>query len=226
MGNFRQNYLAPGQTTNAASPSHSACRHADFVECSDAGVCDRSSGTCDCFEGYEGAACQRATCLNDCSGHGQCQSNIEFSIDGSYKRATTGSSAAEGYWTNQEDASQVDPRKNYIGAWDSGIHFGCKCDVGFRGDDCSLIECPSTTDPLGWYGNDDGEDCSGVASTTTARASARASPATPASTAAPSRPSHEPLLLLAAAAFQHACSRCPRDRRAACLSLTRNISSK
>ena len=25
---------------------------------------------------------------------------------------------------------------------------GCKCDKGYRGPDCSLIECPSGTDPL------------------------------------------------------------------------------
>lgn len=165
--NFKQDYTAPGETarTDTTAPSHSACRHADFVECSDAGVCDRSSGACQCFEGYEGSACQRTSCLNECSGHGQCQSNIEFSRDGSLKRSTvagsTGSDAAEGFWDNIENTKQVDPRKHYIGAWDSGIHFGCKCDIGYRGDDCSLVECPSTADPLGWYGNSDGEDCSG-----------------------------------------------------------------
>merc|ERR1711918_24121 len=50
---------------------------------------------------------------------------------------------------------------HYIGAWDSGIQYGCKCDVGFRGESCAMKECPSTADPQGYYGNDDGEDCSG-----------------------------------------------------------------
>lgn len=161
--NWSQNYVdtVGGSFTANAAPSHSACKHADFTECSDMGTCDRSSGSCDCFEGYEGSACQRTTCLNDCSGHGKCQSNIEFSRDGSYKRAWTGGTAATSWLASEEDTSQVDPRKDYVGAWDSGIHFGCKCDLGFRGDDCSLVECPSGLDPLGWRGNNDGEDCSG-----------------------------------------------------------------
>jgi len=37
---------------------------------------------------------------------------------------------------------------SYDKAWDSGLHFGCKCDIGYRGPDCSLVECPSTDDPL------------------------------------------------------------------------------
>jgi len=30
------------------------------VECSNAGTCDRKSGTCSCFPGFTGAACQRS----------------------------------------------------------------------------------------------------------------------------------------------------------------------
>ena len=49
--------------------------HVDDVECSDAGICDRDTGACTCFDGYDGSACQRSACPNDCSGHGQCRSN-------------------------------------------------------------------------------------------------------------------------------------------------------
>jgi hypothetical protein len=119
--------------------------HKDNMECSDAGICDRSTGSCQCFDGYEGSACQRTSCPNDCSGHGSCFPNTVFAADAGVR---------------------------YSGAWDSGLHFGCKCDMGFRGSDCSLIECPSHADPM--YdmtgseashsvlsGNTVGRDCSG-----------------------------------------------------------------
>lgn len=41
-------------------------------ECSDKGVCNRVTGKCTCAAGYEGAACQRLKCPNNCSGHGRC----------------------------------------------------------------------------------------------------------------------------------------------------------
>lgn len=47
-----------------------------YMECSNKGMCDRSSGVCKCFEGYEGKACTRAKCPGEdaaCSGHGVCQ---------------------------------------------------------------------------------------------------------------------------------------------------------
>lgn len=43
-------------------------------ECSSRGTCDRALGLCTCFVGFEGAACQRTSCPNDCSGHGVCVS--------------------------------------------------------------------------------------------------------------------------------------------------------
>merc|ERR1711991_1217852 len=42
-------------------------------ECSGQGICARDTGSCECFPGYEGKACQRQTCPNSCSGHGRCQ---------------------------------------------------------------------------------------------------------------------------------------------------------
>jgi hypothetical protein len=106
--------------------------HKDNVECSDAGLCDRGTGACQCFDGYEGSACQRTSCPNECSGHGSCFPNTQFAADAGVR---------------------------YSGAWDSGLHFGCKCDLGYRGSDCSLIECPSDTDPM--YNVNGVEDVSG-----------------------------------------------------------------
>jgi hypothetical protein len=39
--------------------------------------------------------------------------------------------------------------------------YGCKCDKGYRGPDCSQVECPSGADVMGADGGSEGMDCSG-----------------------------------------------------------------
>lgn len=105
-----------------------------YQECAARGICDRKTGQCDCFVGYTGEACARTVCPNDCNGHGICQDLRRFA----------------------DDASAT-----YNEAWDANAHMGCLCDGGYRGPDCSLIECPSGADPLGADGGAEGRDCSG-----------------------------------------------------------------
>jgi len=111
------------------------------AECSGRGVCDSVSGKCQCFVGYTGIACERTVCHNECSGHGSCQSQARFVTDSGIK---IGNNVA-----------------TYAGGYDRAKEFGCKCDVGYRGPDCSLVECPSYKDPLGGPGGAEGRDCSG-----------------------------------------------------------------
>jgi hypothetical protein len=33
-----------------------------YAECSNKGLCDRNTGQCECLPGYDGHACQRASC--------------------------------------------------------------------------------------------------------------------------------------------------------------------
>lgn len=140
-----------------------AAFHETAVECSDAGVCDRATGVCSCYEGHEGSACQRTTCPNDCSGHGVCQDNTDFAED--YARAMSVQINTKRYTPRCAVGESVDatncPRQlehlddyyttfmaTYDEAWDTSLQTGCLCDSGYYGADCSLRECPSNSDPL------------------------------------------------------------------------------
>jgi len=104
------------------------------VECSNKGTCNSKTGTCACFKNYEGIACERTVCPNDCSKAGVC-------------------------FTEEKLATEA--ARTYATPWDSKKHVGCVCDLGRRGPDCSLVECPSGADVLKGKGNESGRDCSG-----------------------------------------------------------------
>jgi hypothetical protein len=105
-----------------------------WAECSNKGLCDRGSGECQCFTGYEGAACQRTVCPDNCNDQGTC-------------------------WPEKHLASKAG--RVYEAPWDAMKHVGCLCDAGYRGPACDQQECPSGADPLSGYGNEAGRDCSG-----------------------------------------------------------------
>ncbi len=95
-----------------------------YMECSNKGKCDRSSGECQCYDGYDGVACQRASCPgypNSCSGHGVCKT------------------------IRQLAAADND---NVYQLWDKDMTMGCECDAGYSGPDCSLRTCKYGVDPL------------------------------------------------------------------------------
>ena len=92
-----------------------------YMECSNKGMCNRQDGVCECFEGYEGSACQRASCPNDCSNHGVCKSIFQI--------------------------AEADNSNTYE-LWDKYSTMGCYCDPGYFGPDCSLRECKHGVDPL------------------------------------------------------------------------------
>ena len=87
------------------------------MECSGRGSCDYELGMCKCDPGFGGTACDRMECMNKCSGHGECMSlrNAAKSNDGYlYNRTTT------------------------YTLWDADVMYGCKCDYGYDGADCSM----------------------------------------------------------------------------------------
>jgi len=128
----------------------------DIIECAGQGICDRATGECKCFPGYEGEACTRTACPNQCSGHGTCLSAARLAAD---TVGVTGTDAGDATLTtaNALHASQTPYLTTgtvyaYNTVWDSNKHYGCKCDLGYRGPDCSLQECPSDYDPLNGCG--------------------------------------------------------------------------
>lgn len=96
-----------------------------YRECSNKGMCDRSSGNCACFDSYSGSACQRASCPvtngASCSGHGTCETIKTIAS-----------------WDNN----------NIYKLWDEHSTMGCVCDAGYDGPDCSQRVCKSGPDPL------------------------------------------------------------------------------
>merc|ERR1712183_793608 len=134
---FRNGEALPGANQDLV------CKHQREQECSDQGLCDRATGLCSCFPGYTGSSCQRTACPDDCSGHGTCRSNRDFAYDFAVAKTNQ---------LMQTDLSTEAYRENYIAtydaAWDSNHLYGCRCDRGYRGANCALIECPSNDDPL------------------------------------------------------------------------------
>lgn len=95
-----------------------------YMECSNKGTCDRDTGLCECFDGYDGAACQRASCPgfpNSCSGHGVCKSAKQLA--------------------NADNG-------NVYKLWNKDATMGCECDAGYFGSDCSERKCKVGVDPL------------------------------------------------------------------------------
>ena len=99
------------------------------MECSNKGICDRSTGTCACYPGYSGSGCQYAGCPSTstgvCSGHGVCM---------------------------DAKALALSDNGNPYRLWDQHKTLGCKCDPGYSGPDCANRVCKYGADPLYYDG--------------------------------------------------------------------------
>ena len=56
----------------AAPATDTAHRPLTATECSSMGDCSRIKGTCKCYDGFEGVACEIMSCPANCNGHGRC----------------------------------------------------------------------------------------------------------------------------------------------------------
>ena len=111
--------------TDVASTDDTA--HAK-AECSNRGLCDRTTGVCDCMGGFTGKACEEMSCDFDCYGKGTCLSMKHM--------AST---------TFAEETSE---QYSYTTPWDAEKIFGCVCDDPYETFNCGQRSCPSGDDPL------------------------------------------------------------------------------
>ena len=116
------------------TPDKSGAFH-KYAECAGRGICDRSTGECACFDGYEGKGCQRTSCPNDCSGHGTCE-YIEDMVFGKT-------------WNDYTNVGFRSEAKTFdFNSWDAGKTRGCVCDAQYGDVDCSKRMCPHGNDVL------------------------------------------------------------------------------
>jgi len=132
----------------------------DYMECSNKGLCDRINGLCECLPGYDGAACQRASCPSKAnsntpgSGQGE-RMNTNFKVFNA--NSAFNGRAADVIQRNQcsghgtcmtiEQLAFLD-HENIYDLWDKDATMGCKCDHGYAGPDCNDRVCISGIDPL------------------------------------------------------------------------------
>jgi len=122
-------------------PSADNVAHDKLAECSDMGICIRTVGECRCHEQFFGAACEYMGCIGEsspfksCSGHGTCVSMREL---GMLREESDGTQSPLIYGS--------DPNESMT--WDADRIFGCTCDDGYEGYDCSVRSCPVGPDPL------------------------------------------------------------------------------
>jgi hypothetical protein len=98
----------------------------EFGECSGRGTCNYQTGLCVCDFGFFGLSCQMEKCSLDCNGNGKCVSLKQ---------------AAENY-----DGWSLNHTTSYT-LWDAVRIYGCQCDPGWVGSDCSERFCESGPDP-------------------------------------------------------------------------------
>lgn len=93
-------------------------------ECSGSGTCDRFTGECICFKGFNGAACNVIGCPNNCNSKGYCAPMT--AVNEKSSRSTDAFASAE---------------------WARSKIYQCVCDHGYFGGDCSQRFCPLGVDP-------------------------------------------------------------------------------
>ncbi|XP_072547912.1 teneurin-4 isoform X4 [Salminus brasiliensis] len=153
------------------------CEEVDCLDptCSGRGVCVR--GECHCFVGWGGPGCEspRASCMDQCSGHGafladtgtcscdpnwtghDCSTELCAADCGGHGVCVAGGCRCEEGWTGAGcDQRACHPRCSEHGTCKDGK---CECSPGWNGEHCTIEGCPGlcngngrcTLGNNGWY---------------------------------------------------------------------------
>ena len=116
--------------------------------------------------GWEGEACNRRKCPNDCSGHGRCFSMTEMVKYHEALPLNDNMTIPLGAQSKEVEYGTLTGQKKW--AWDGDMMTACICDSSWAvglyagetqqpewfGPDCSLRRCPSGDDPTTKYANE------------------------------------------------------------------------
>ena len=105
------------------------------AECSNMGTCNRLSGQCECFSGYEGQACQRA--VSYCGEHG-----FPMTMSDIYSVYSTE------MFHDTLSIVNYDATNLTFQGWEADKLQSCVCDMGYTGPNCHMKMCPKGDDPL------------------------------------------------------------------------------
>ena len=150
-------------------PTKTASGPHDVVECSGRGVCNRKSGLCSCFNGFEGANCGRMGCprkavnttnmfVYTMADQGAAAARLELEWEAAFTPAdeallSGGAETAEQACSGRGKCRPLGdlPAVARAGVSDwalTRVH-KCVCDAGFSGPDCSERSCPHGNDRYG-----------------------------------------------------------------------------
>lgn len=109
---------------------------------------------------FEGSACERFVCPNECSNKGRCVSSRTLARmqDPGIARKADGCTSTEicqDINCDDRDYSTCKETFVYETPWEADHMFGCLCDEGYTGYDCSLRTCAKGDDPLTSSQNND-----------------------------------------------------------------------
>ena len=127
--------------------------------CSGAGTCDTTKGECACAVPFTGNACEFIQCpgglTNECNKHGRCATMREMAL----LATSNGDSDPRLYGSDPNNGN----------TWDADRIYGCICDEGWTGYDCSERECTYGDDPntYGQVNEVQLFECAGTAGTLT-----------------------------------------------------------